>query len=71
MRWLRAAAVALLGLFVDDGWFAGAILLWAALTALLRPWLDGAAGAVLLFAGLAAILVGFSRPPRSRPPRRR
>ena len=47
------------GLFVDDGVFAGAIVVWlvAAWGLLPRLALQGWLSAVLLFAGLAAILV--------------
>ncbi len=57
------------GLFVDDGAFAGAILLWLVLAWAVLPrlalpgWLPG----LLLFAGLAAILVwGALRAVRQR-----
>lgn len=58
MSWIRTIFDELIGLFVDDGAFALAIVAWLAVVALLaryapttQPW-DG----VLLFAGLAAIL---------------
>lgn len=56
---LRAIGAEAWGLFVDDGVFAGAILLWLVLAGLGLPrlalplWLPGP----LLFAGLAVILV--------------
>jgi hypothetical protein len=47
------------GLFVDDGVFAGAIVVWLAVAwqVLPRLALPGALPAILLFAGLAVILV--------------
>jgi hypothetical protein len=59
MRWYRSIAREVVGLFVDDGSFAGAILVWLALVVVVLPRL--AAGArwagLALFAGLAAILI--------------
>lgn len=59
MRWLQRATQELLGLFVDDGSFAVAILFWVVLAVLglghFAPhshW-DG----IVLFAGLALILL--------------
>ncbi|HEY0206160.1 MAG TPA: hypothetical protein VGC15_18640 [Acetobacteraceae bacterium] len=59
MRWLRTAWSELIGLFVDDGSFAIAILAWLLLAwlALPRLPLPPAWPPVILFAGLAAILV--------------
>ena len=57
------------GLFVDDGVFAGAILVWllVAWQVLPRLGLPGWLPAILLFAGLGAILVfGASRAARPR-----
>jgi hypothetical protein len=47
------------GLFVDDGVFAGAILVWLILAwrVLPRLGLPGPLPALLLFAGLASVLV--------------
>lgn len=59
MRWLTSIAREVLGLFVEDGRFAGAILAWLALAIVVLPRAGPgtrAAGPVL-FAGLAAILV--------------
>ena len=59
----------LLGLFVDDGVFAGAIVVWLVAASVLLPRLGptGWVPAVLLFAGLAAILVfGAVREARKR-----
>lgn len=57
------------GLFIDDGAFAGAIILWLVLAGALLPrlglpaWLPG----FLLFLGLAAILIwGAIRGARKR-----
>jgi hypothetical protein len=59
MRWLRSIAREFLGLFVDDGSFAIAILIWLALAIALFPriafitrWIGP-----VLFAGLALILI--------------
>lgn len=59
-----------LGLFVDDGSFAFAILLWLALVGVLvRPLHLLIAGGIVLFLGLATILVEsvarFARQSRS------
>jgi hypothetical protein len=59
MSWLRTMAGELVGLFVDDGSFAVAVLAWLVVCwlALPRlPWSPGMEGA-LLFVGLALILV--------------
>ncbi len=60
MAWLRTTAAEVLGLFVDDGPFAAAILIWigAAWLVLPRLGLPGAAQAPILFAGLASLLMG-------------
>lgn len=59
MSWQRRAGAELVGLFVDDGSFALAIVLWLLLCWLVLPRLPGpsALPPLLLFAGLAAILV--------------
>ena len=57
------------GLFVDDGVFAGAILIWllVAWQVLPRLGLSGWLPAILLFSGLGAILViGALRAARQR-----
>ena len=69
MRWLAAIAREVWGLFVDDGSFATAILVWVALAvgmARVRPsesWTGPA-----LFCGLALVLiesvVRFARKPK-------
>jgi hypothetical protein len=69
MRWLRSIAREVFGLFVDDGSFAIAILVWAALVvglariAAAAYWTGPA-----LFAGLALILIEsamrFARKPK-------
>ena len=66
---LGTARAKLLGLFVDDGWFAGAIVVWlgAAWLVLPRLVLPRTLAAPVLFAGLAAILVwGALRHARQR-----
>jgi hypothetical protein len=58
MGWLKSIGRELLGLFVDDGSYAGAILLWVGLAVAGLPRLGlGAWDGPVLFAGLAAILV--------------
>ncbi len=59
MSWLKTIIAEVWGLFVDDGHFAIAILLWLALVGGLLPrlgvgpiWLS-----IVLFVGLAAILI--------------
>jgi hypothetical protein len=57
-RWLRTIALELYGLFVDDGLFAAAILLWLALTLIAaHTTLSPRWRALALIAGLAAILI--------------
>lgn len=70
MRWLRTAWSEFVGLFVDDGSFAAAILAWLAVSwlALPRLPLPPSWPPVILFAGLAAILAE-SAVRRSRPSR--
>ena len=57
LRVIRDEAV---GLFIDDGAFAGAIMVWIVLAAAILPriGLVPALQGVVLFAGLAFILVG-------------
>ena len=59
MSWLRTALVELWGLFVEDGRYALAIVVWLLLAWLALPLLDMGSGwnAVILAAGLLAILV--------------
>jgi TRAP-type C4-dicarboxylate transport system permease small subunit len=59
MTWMLAAARELLGLFVDDGSLALAVLAWIAVAVLVFPALpiDGGWLAVALFVGIALILV--------------
>jgi hypothetical protein len=69
MNALKTILHEILGLFVDDGSFALAILRWLALVwFLVRPLQLPAAGGIVLFLGLAAILVEsvtrFARKPR-------
>ncbi len=59
MRLLRTILSELIGLFVDDGIFAAAVVIWVVLVAFAAPaigapalWRGGA-----LFAGLVAILI--------------
>jgi hypothetical protein len=59
MRWLTAIGRELLGLFVDDGRDALAILAWLVFAGLVLPRLNppSAVPPSILFLGLAAILV--------------
>ena len=58
MKWLKNIFREVFGLFVDDGNFALAILLWLAVVRWATPHLNIPAGitAVILFVGLALIL---------------
>ncbi len=58
MRWLRAIVSEVIGLFVEDGSFALAILVWLSLVVAVLPRIAPRArwGGLLLFAGLVAIL---------------
>jgi len=70
MKWIVDAARELVGLFVDDGSLAIAVLVWVAIAVLAFPALpvDGGWLAVALFAGLALILVeNLLRTARPRP----
>jgi hypothetical protein len=59
MSWIRTVAREVVGLFVDDGSFAGAIVAWLVICVVVLPR-EGAgapwAGSAL-FAGLALILI--------------
>jgi hypothetical protein len=59
MSWLKSIAREVFGLFVDDGSFAIAILIWLAVAAGVMRWLVAADrwGGPVLFAGLAIVLV--------------
>jgi hypothetical protein len=59
MGWMRSVAREVWGLFVDDGSFAVAILVWLAVVSLgTRTVASGAKwGGVALFAGLALVLI--------------
>jgi len=58
MNWLKSIFREIFGLFVDDGSFAVAILLWLAVVRWATPRLNIPTGitGVILFAGLALIL---------------
>jgi len=60
MRWLRTILTEIFGLFVDDGRFALAILIWLGAVWLARSRLGLAPlwAALALFAGVAGILIG-------------
>lgn len=59
MKWLKTVLDEVFGLFVDDGSFAVAVLVWLGVAWLLLPHagLPAAAKAPILFLGLAAILL--------------
>ncbi|HEY0524125.1 MAG TPA: hypothetical protein VGD08_12095 [Stellaceae bacterium] len=59
MRWLSATARELVGLFVDDGSLAVALVTWIVAVALVLPRvpLDGRWDAPILFAGCILVLV--------------
>jgi hypothetical protein len=59
MRWYRSIAREVVGLFVDDGSFAIAILVWLALVVVVLPRVaaDAHWAGLALFAGLALILI--------------
>jgi hypothetical protein len=58
MRWLTTIAREIFGLFVDDGSFALAIVIWLMLVVVLLPRAVASASwaSPVLFAGLAIIL---------------
>jgi hypothetical protein len=55
MGWLRSIVREVVGLFVDDGSFAGAILVWVAAVVMGARLVRGAGW--VMFVGLAVILV--------------
>lgn len=59
MKLLRTILSELIGLFVDDGIFAAAVLIWLALVAFAAPAVGAPAlwRGVALFAGLVAIMI--------------
>jgi len=59
MSWLKTIILEIYGLFVDDGSFALAIVVWLGIVALVLPRLDvpASANALILFAGLLLILL--------------
>jgi hypothetical protein len=59
MQWLRAILREILGLFIDDGSYAGAILAWLMTVWLVLPRIGMPPrwGAPVLFVGLAVILI--------------
>jgi hypothetical protein len=59
MRWLKSIALEVLGLFVDDGSFAIAILVWAAFVVLVLAHVTRHANwtGPALFSGLAFVLI--------------
>ena len=56
MRWLKSIAREVIGLFVEDGSFALAIVAWLVVALLVLPRVAAGWAGPLLFVGLAAIL---------------
>jgi hypothetical protein len=58
MSWLKAIMLETYGLFVDDGSFAIAIIVWLGIALFILPRLDipASANALILFAGLLLVL---------------
>jgi hypothetical protein len=58
MSWLRGIGSELLGLFVDDGWFALSIIVWLIACGLVLPRfsLPSVFPPMILFVGLVLIL---------------
>lgn len=59
MSWIRSVVREVVGLFVDDGSFAVAVLVWLALAGFVLPRVrvGGHAVGVILFVGLGLILL--------------
>ena len=57
MKWLRSIAREVWGLFVDDGSFAFAIVVWLALAVVVLPHVSARWAGPVWFVGLAAILI--------------
>ncbi len=59
MRWIKSIVREIYGLFVDDGSFAVAILVWLGIAVAVVPRATAGAwwAGPVLFAGLAAILI--------------
>jgi hypothetical protein len=57
VKWLRSIAREVWGLFVDDGSFAAAIVVWLAVAVLVLPQVAAGWAGPVWFVGLAAILV--------------
>ena len=57
MKWLRSVVREVWGLFVDDGSFAAAIVVWLALAVLVLPRVAAGWAGPVWFVGLAAILI--------------
>jgi len=60
MRWIVRLLLGTYRLFVDDGHFALAIVVWLALVWVALRWFPGLTdwAGIVFFAGLAAILLG-------------
>jgi hypothetical protein len=58
MSWIKAIWAEFIGLFVDDGSLAVAVLLWLGVCWLLLPYLKlpSVVSPIILFTGLAAVL---------------
>ena len=56
MRWIKTVLGELYGLFVDDGAFALAIVVWLTVAGVLLPHFKNMEPGIILFVGLAALL---------------
>jgi len=63
VEWIKAIAREVIGLFVDDGSFAAAIVIWLGVVWLLSHRIPGimAWSGIILFAGLGLILLWSTR----------
>ena len=63
MQWIKAIARELIGLFVDDGSFAAAIVIWLGVVWLLSHRIPAimAWSGIILFLGLGLILLWSTR----------
>jgi hypothetical protein len=59
LQWIRNVLREIIGLFVDDGLFALAILIWIGLVWIIRSQAGAreASGGIILFGGLVIILL--------------
>ena len=60
MKFLKNAVAELYSLFVDDPWFAAALIAWTAAVYYARPVLPAGSGGLVFFGGLSILLLGFT-----------